>query len=511
MLINIEKEPIHDLLASQIQPAGGYLSKALALAYTQGHTALRFNKEKLFPSLELIFTNEGREYLTSNQISFLEKSIIREIEGREYRCCIQKDNFIALPRAYGCEEALFREIERLSRGHEKGSFEVLDRRLNDEQTKAVLGALRYPFSAITGGPGTGKTFTAGLFLKSLLQNKSKAFHVVLLAPTGRAVKNAYQSMCKSLDGYLPATFEAKTIHRALSEPGGYLPYNVVIIDESSMIDSLLFLRLLKRLYIGTKVVLLGDKNQLPPIDPGSPFTDLINQTSPLFPSFSLKACLRTDREQFLQLAYNLLEYNEKGFFEILRDRSGGVEVIDLDEKVDLKALLQREIFDPWNTVKTDKDAQELLAKVVLLTAARRGNFGADMCNALGSALVHSQFQPVISTKNSYQLRIMNGDMGAYDRYDKIMHFREISVPAILCPNAEIAYAMTVHKSQGSEFNTVLFVLMPKTVIDIKMLYTAITRAKDRLILAVSFSALKKIFLSRSNRETVLPYFLSRSR
>jgi exodeoxyribonuclease V alpha subunit len=281
------------------------------------------------------------------------------------------------------------------------------------------------------------------------------------------------------------------------------------VDEASMIDSDMMWRLLRRLYDGTKLVFLGDTNQLPSIDPGKPFFDMIDSQTSRIPNFRLIECVRTDNLKLRALATEVIAGNCEGVFEILQEPSKEIGFIDLDtcQPGDVFNLLQREVFDPWNSVRTLIEAQHLVGTTALLCAVRKGCFGSEAMNQMGEQYASTVFRPVVSTKNNYQLDVMNSDLGTLDSSCGIIYFPEATIPAVLCRGIEHAYAMTVHKSQGSEFDTVIFVLDQGMACDTKLLYTAITRAKKRVILIANKKAIAKALQQQYVRESVLSNML----
>ncbi len=511
MPLKIHLDEFDRMLAKEIQPEleQGFFSQFICRAYSQGHTAVRYENAKIYPAPSTIFTVDGREYLTAIEIQQIEEQIRGELDQQKFSNCIQDRPFIALPSAYAVEIGIAKEIVRLNAFRNIHQDVILDPRLNLEQRQAIRGACGSTISTITGGPGTGKTFTAGVLLSQLAQFSRKKLHVALLAPTGRAVKNLLASIMRFFTNNHVAVVDAKTIHRALSEKCAYLPYNVVVVDEASMIDSDMMGLLLRRLYDGTKLVFLGDTNQLPSIDPGKPFFDMIDAQTSLVPNFRLTECVRTDNLLLRALATEVIAGNCDGVLEILQNPAKEIEFIDLDKchKDDVLNLLKREVFEPWRVVQTLEGAQRLVGATALLCSVRKGSFGSEAMNGMGEQFASTKFRPVVSTKNNYQLDVMNSDLGTLDTASGLVYFAGATIPSVLCRGIENAYAMTVHKSQGSEFDSVIFVLPQGVVCDTKLLYTAITRAKKRVILIASKKALCKALQQIHPRESVLAHVL----
>jgi exodeoxyribonuclease V alpha subunit len=175
----------------------------------------------------------------------------------------------------------------------------------------------------------------------------------------------------------------------------------------------------------------------------------------------------------------------------------------------VEATIDREVVEPWKKGISLDDARMYLRKTALLTPCRKGYWGTDSMNARAFQR-HMAFVPVVSTKNSYQLGVMNGDVGVLERcspFDQI-HFQHCTVPEVLLPRCEKAFAMTVHKSQGGEFGTVVIIIPPGILVDRRLLYTAVTRAKERLLLVGQRSDLMNAIGRKQERVSMLQFRLS---
>ena len=141
---------------------------------------------------------------------------------------------------------------------------------------------------------------------------------------------------------------------------------------------------------------------------------------------------------------------------------------------------------PWGGGKSLNEAKELQKRTAVLTPTRKGTLGSDAINGRAK---RGTFSPVISLQNSYLLGVMNGDLGVLEHHPAMdqIHFHYCTVPAVLCPKIEPAFAMTVHKSQGSEFDRVLLLIPPGAMVDRRLLYTAITRAKRQVVIMGAIS------------------------
>ncbi len=386
--------------------------------------------------------------------------------------------------------------------------------LADRQKEAVIQVMENGIVVITGGPGTGKTTTINCIISLLVQ---KGLKFELAAPTGRAAKRMTEAT-----GY-----EAKTIHRLLeyvySEgDGGSFQKNeenpikadAIIIDEMSMVDILLMHNLLKATIPGTRLVLAGDVDQLPSVGPGNVLKDIIN--SGTVTVVKLTEIFRQARESMIVVNAHrinrgelpLLNVKDKDFFF---DRRENAE--DLPEV--LKDLVVRRL-PGYNNYDPATDIQ-------VLVPMRKGVAGVHNLNLeLQSALnppspdknekrvgetIFRQYDKVMQIKNNYSLKwsrvkdgevlyegegVFNGDMGIIQQID-----HEVQTLSVLFDDdrlavydfsqldeLEPAYAITIHKSQGSEFPVVIIPLVygPPMLMTRNLLYTAVTRAKELVVI-----------------------------
>jgi exodeoxyribonuclease V alpha subunit len=480
---------------------GVYAAKAFRL----GHMAIRWTGSRLQPAPQEVFTADGISVLDDETTKQIDQAIRRELQAQEFGRLIVEGEWIALPQAHAVEISLAKELVRLSRapcatpvGHIPP-----DKTLNEGQQAVAGGAVHHALCSITGGPGTGKTYTAGRLLHALSSALSPAsLRVALAAPTGRAVQTLEASIRSVLANIPSITIDAKTIHSLVLGPPTLLPYHMVIVDECSMIDSQMMLKLVQRLHDGTRVVLLGDPGQLPSIDPGQPFFDLLTaaQGQQHIGHFTLNTCQRTASTDMLEFA-QLVRQGDREQLRMWLDSPlrNDVQFVDCttpDEWAHAYATIDEVSVRPWRSDMALKEAKEQQKKMTVLTPTRKGPLGSDEMNRRAKGH-HEKFCPVISLQNSYQLGVMNGDLGVLERHPVMdqIHFHHCTVPAVLCPRIEQAFAMTVHKSQGSEFERVVLLLPPRALIDRRLLYTAITRAKRQVVIMGS----KEDFLNAVNR------------
>jgi len=432
----------------------------------------------------------------------------------------------------------------------------------DWQLVAAVSGVLNNFTIITGGPGTGKTTTVAKIL-AILYTINPGLKVALAAPTGKAASRMAESLSNSkqlTDAEITATLQSlqpSTIHRLLRskkdspyfhhDKNNPLNYDVIIVDECSMIDVALFAKLLNAIGPDTRVILLGDKDQLASVEAGSLFGDLC-QSQPALNLFSsarrsfinnfisnqpqqIPADLVTDNNHH-PLFGHLIELRQSHRFRgdtgigsfskaiILNDQKIIKEFIHADpgEQVYIDQFYSKELFEKfisgYEAFVKEKDilkALRLLNNQRVLCAIREGEQGLYTINKSIEKFLHDrkkikvntefyENRPIILTRNYYDHGLFNGDT-AIIRPDKkgiLMAWFEDGngglksvLPGYLS-DAETAFAMTIHKSQGSEFNEVLVILPQATDVPIltrELLYTAVTRAKTKVYLQSSEAVL----------------------
>lgn len=423
----------------------------------------------------------------------------------------------------------------------------------DWQAVAAISAVINRFSIITGGPGTGKTTTVAKQLSLLLKINPK-MKIALAAPTGKAAARMAESLKESIKKTidLPENIKQKideitpsTIHSLLGtqkdsiyfrhNAENQLSYDLIIIDESSMIDIALFSKLLDAVRPDSRLILLGDKDQLASVEAGSLFGDLcqyadelnlfsreranlinrflndseagisagrISESShPLFQHIiELKHSYRFSAEEGIgKLSYAILSHQPDKILEFYDNKDPRVQ---MDENY--SDAVFNEIAELYKEFINEEDPKEALKKfnrVRILCAVREGEEGVYSLNrkveqwlqSKNLITLNSEFyvnRPLMVTSNNYELGLFNGDIGIVREFngDKRVFFEsgetdmKSVLPAFL-EAVETVFAMTIHKSQGSEFNQVLTVL-PKDseskILTRELLYTAVTRAKEKV-------------------------------
>jgi exodeoxyribonuclease V alpha subunit len=398
---------------------------------------------------------------------------------------------------------------------------------NDLQKHAAQVALQHNFCIISGGAGTGKTTTVAKILALLLEQKPD-LRIALAAPTGKAATRLKETLSRA---NLDCSDEIKTLmpqqtytlHRLLGaipdtpnfrhHAENPLLYDVVVIDEASMVDLALMAKLLNALLPQTRLILLGDKDQLASVEIGSVLGDIcaganatpqtpqaellqksivLLQTSHRFTADSgIGAVAEAVKQGNADLALQHLHSAQVGLsWQTLPDNS----LLLLNS---LKASLLAG-FHNYLRAKTPEQALQALDEFRVLSALRRGRYGVENLNRLIEQLFNEQGlinlsfrwyhrRPILITCNDYNLNLFNGDVGViFWEHNEIKAFFRDENNSIRSfypnrlPEHETVYAMTIHKSQGSEFEKVLLLLpdQDSPLLTRELIYTGITRAKQ---------------------------------
>ncbi len=508
LLQNIQLDAL-DLLTAEKMACGSrdlfVLIAFLSAAFRRGHLCIEVTKEIIFPDPKLILIAKEKQACDYQDI---EKAIqagflqVKHVEG-----VIKEGTRLYFSKAYEEEKRVWQHYKRLKESSCENFIEAdFDRsKLNAEQVQAALQAYKSTLSCIYGGPGTGKTYTAGIFLKGYLksypQERKQQLRIALAGPTGKSVANLEKSIQRALGDdfeYNKKYFEIKTLHALLgmrrfatqpqNVPPALLAYDLLIVDETSMVDVSLMGQLLSRIPKGAKIVFLGDPHQLPSVGPGELFSRFVE----LEPAGALTKCERTDLQGILQLASHVKNGAEDEAMALLleggREKNGSVcfHPVEHDEGLQELFLKEKERFAAeYHAILTkETDPEERLFSLPrfrLLSPLQDGPWGVKAMNEQ----FYNACEPILIVQNDYQLNLMNGEIGLLDKKCAYFEAKEGEklwrVPAILLSHYERAYALSVHKSQGSEFEHVILFLPPGSeVFGRKMLYTAITRAKKKL-------------------------------
>ena len=416
-------------------------------------------------------------------------------------------------------------------------YSTLPDSLSDEQREAILACVNCPHTLITGGPGTGKT-TLIRSAVSLIQATHKDAQILLAAPTGKAAARLRETLQSEPHGN-SERLTAQTLHQLLDLRRGQarsrydeqhpLPADYLFIDEASMIDLSMFDLIIRALAPGARLILVGDQAQLPAIEVGSPFSELLqfSQTltregSPIIRSIRLTESFRFGAGS--DIAHLARQMMAKDASSRDQDRVSWVRPIEAFTETTLQHRFEgylEELTRPLD----DAAAMRLLAGVEMqriLTPYHAGPMGVSQVNQMMEhwleqlgrkpfGQMHYHGRPILITENDHPLRLANGDLGicvSTRHYDAdgdtdtaerfIVIFRDKdsvrTVPTSALPQHETSFAMSIHKSQGSEFDAVTLLLPSREseqadqLLTRELLYTAVTRAKQSLAIFADISA-----------------------
>lgn len=479
-----------------------YLPKEILLERTEellGVSRDEMEKPMMDMALEhkLTIKNEQREpgvvktIVYSSQYYYLELNIARMLQELNIVC-------------FADEKEIQKRLDKIEK-NSKIKLEGLQR-------QAVVTAVQNGLMVLTGGPGTGKTTTINAIIRYFV---SQGDDILLAAPTGRAAKRMTETT-----GY-----EASTIHRLLELNGGTqelgnnvhfernaqnpLEADVIIIDETSMVDIHLMHALLCAIPVGTRLILVGDVNQLPSVGPGSVLEDIIR--SECFPVVQLNKIFRQASESAIVVNAHKINKGEYVDLKIRTKDFMFLNYVDTNQIISIIRWLVQE------KLPTHVDAD--IMDIQVLTPMRKGPLGAENLNEIlqryfnppeddkkehiHGSHIFRQGDKVMQIKNDYQLEweirgkydipvekgvgIFNGDMGIIRQINEFAEsmtiefdegrFVEYSFKQL--DELELAYAITIHKSQGSEYPAVVIPLLggPRMLMSRNLLYTAVTRAR----------------------------------
>lgn len=447
--------------------------------------------------------------------------------------------------------------------------DVFENGPEDYQAQAVVKALTHNTTVLLGGPGTGKTYTIAGMLHAFYSEhaanstagNTNPLRVAIAAPTAKAARQVTKSVCESLElQHFPQTHAelignvtktSSTIHRLLGwSPGNrgrfahhaqnFLPYDIVIIDEVSMVSLPLMARLLEALDPTTKLVLVGDPQQLKSVEAGAVLPDIASLhgdgTYPI--TKLLKNRRQADEKdpkkvnEIGKLATKISEasLSQKDADDVLKfikDKTKDITFIALSDasadpskssqvlaKLDKHLQGYHDALE-YATKGNAKEALNALASVRVLCGHREGPYGVSTWNKRVGRTVkiptdrRSVGQPLLNTRNDLRTGLVNGDTGIVinDPSGQKVAFstqKQKFEPSAL-EDIEVAFATTIHKSQGSEYHTVIVVVPPvgSPLLRRELLYTAVTRARKHLVLIASEDAITSAVMSTINRASGL--------
>lgn len=436
-------------------------------------------KKELIESREIVIDTDAIGY------SVIYKSINHVMEEKIYKLL---ENRIKTVNPFAETEQITSFIEK----YEKRSGFTLAYR----QKESVYMALKKSFCILTGGPGTGKTQTINTIIEGI-KTINPVANIVLCAPTGKASKRMTEL----------TNMEAKTIYRTLNIQGldlfstdDELDADFVIIDESSMIDIYVFYKLLASITLDTRIIFVGDYNQLPSVGPGLVLRDLIE--SERVPTIQLNEIFRqAQNSQIVMNSKHLIEGNKE---LITKDHSKGdyffLNYHQIDKVQDyliksVKRFLEKgydldqiQVLTPQNTSDLGtKELNRIMQSHFNPTSSSKKEF-------LSEGRLFREGDKVIQLENNYELNVFNGETGVINYIGlgsdgefcvevKFEEDRFVVYPEQFIKTLDLAYALTIHKTQGSEYPIVIMVLhsIHKNMLNRNIIYTGWTRAKETLI------------------------------
>ena len=508
-----------DLLASSLGLRAGNFDRIMSgLSYilsrnsiNNGHTCLP--REKL--------AEAGAELLEVS-VEEADRGLSELIRAEKFKYVVHDERqMIYLRDAYDDEKYIAGKLLLLEKSCVSVDIQDVDRFIEREEAKsgmqyaglqkqAISDALRYGVLVLTGGPGTGKTTVVRALIRIF---DSMGYSIALAAPTGRAAKRLSEA----------TSMEAKTIHRLLEmgyDPDGRAVFNrndfdlldeqIVIVDEASMIDSALMCALLKAIKPGARIIIIGDADQLPSVGAGNVLRDIIDSAK--FSTVRLTEIFRQAQESLIVTNAHAINNGEKPVLSV-KDK----------DFFYLKRNSDRDIAQTVSDLCKNRlpKAYGALAKngIQVICASRKGEAGTENLNTLlQKALnphdaskreytfrdkIFREGDRVMQTRNNYDMEwtrdfdsktgcgIFNGDIGIIDRINVhenemtvIFDERRVVYDFALLEDLEHAYAVTVHKSQGSEYPIVVMPMCsaPAMLLTRNLLYTAVTRAQNMVIL-----------------------------
>lgn len=393
----------------------------------------------------------------------------------------------------------------------KKSIENQSIKLSEIQIDAIKSCFEENISIITGGPGTGKTTIINTISKIFIEN---GYNISLCAPTGRAAKRIEET----------TRIEAKTIHRMLGyipssyDDIGHFEYNednpldtdVIIIDEMSMVDLVLFEKLLRGIKDNTKLIIVGDVDQLPSVGAGNVLKDLINSNKIKYTKL-IDIFRQSENSNIIVNAHKI----NNGQEPILNEKNSDFFFLNTDAP----SITRNVVVDLISRRLPKAYGYDYSKDIQILTQSRKGICGVFELNKLLQDILNPKTEAsdeilvgnklfrvndkVMQTKNNYNLSfvddegeenfgVYNGDMGHIIFIDKSSNKltvemddkRLIEYSLEDLDNLELAYAITIHKSQGSEFKSVIIPMFDgyKLLQTRNLLYTAITRAKENIVI-----------------------------
>ncbi len=409
------------------------------------------------------------------------------------------ENVILLYNNFLIEKAISRYLFKLNNDREIADkkkidttqvVDQLDVELTDEQMNAVESAVNNKITIITGGPGTGKTTIIRAIIEAF---ESEGNLVQIAAPTGRAAKRIEEA----------TSCQTSTIHRMLKispetrqfvhDESNPLKADAIIIDEFSMVDTNIFFALLKAIPVSAKLIIIGDKDQLPSVGPGNILRDLI--TSGYFKTIYLNRNFRQSEDSLIIDNAYRINNGEEPVFKPYSDDLDFV-FINYQDPSDIPGKVMKIIEYHQSDFEFNSMSYQILSPVY------RGDSGIDNLNRIiqekfntaefvfeSEKLRLKEGDKVMQLKNNYEKEVFNGEHGVVEKYDKKSGNLTINYDSSILEYSRdefdeitLSYVISIHKSQGSEYDFLLLILSPahSMMLNKELLYTAVTRAKKKI-------------------------------
>lgn len=489
----------------------------IALSYLfassrQGHHCVSIKGEHLYPDPKNVLDEEISSTDIIKGLNSLPKEVVQE--GRDHldlRPIVKDGANYYLQKYYFLENKIATYIEQLLQAQAKMLFlqEEIDKELaayrshlNEEQHDAIVKSLTHSLYALTGGPGTGKTYTilyALMVYRNLCKKREHCPRILVAAPTGKAMTHLKEKLLgrQELEG---CAITVSTLHSALkikrredlytARPA--LLYDLIVLDECSMIDLNIWRVLLSAIEEGSQVILMGDPCQLPPVEAGGVFEELTQ----IIPRSHLNVCMRTEQKALLDFAAAIKDQNKKVLEQILSACSS-VRYIEYERELEFSLLNIDSYLERFFSGDISRK------RCCFLSPILQGPWGVETLNDHIYKMFLAQAQevitlPIIITQTHYYQELYNGDTGYLVRHlkqdiqDYAIFTSGKKIEAALLPRYQYAYALSVHKSQGSEYDEVLLFL-PEGAEHFgkEVLYTAVTRAKKSVTIFAKKGILQK--------------------
>ncbi|WP_324280749.1 exodeoxyribonuclease V subunit alpha [Borreliella garinii] len=493
---------------------------------------------KMLKGLEIF----GNLETINNIVSLLKKNnILMEFNKLKITTPLILENniYIYTQKNYREEEELIKQIIKRLENHksELNDNEIQNiisnlntSNLNKEQITSMRKALKSNFFLLSGGPGTGKTTTINYILKAInqtLNNKKKRL-VAITAPTGKASLRLQTSIdysfknleieCNTIQKLLGIKFINK---KNLYDEENQLNFDVIIIDEASMVDAYTFLKLLKATPITTKLIIVGDKNQLPSVNEGNVYSSLLGIKKINNDNVEdLKENFRSNKE--INLLSKAIYKEDSTLICKYINNNENIKLKEI-EKINLKKDLIEYINNlyrkiPTFNLKLVKESKietilETLLENIILSSKNFGKFGTKTLNEIIKNYLKKTYgnligQIIMITKTDYKNKLFNGERGIIFNENSNFYalfqrknekYKKINLD--LLTNYEFSFATTIHKSQGSEYKHIKVILENNPFLTKELMYTAITRAKDSLEIISNKETILKLSKKASKRDS----------